>query len=253
MIAVQLYTVRDQLQDPARLGEVLNRLRQIGYRAVEVAGLPEGGAPRFGDELRAAGLVACAAHVGLERLAREPEAVAAECRGWGCEYVVIPSVPEDDRSPDGYRRFAALTAQLADRLQAHGLALAYHNHAFELERFDGTTALELLLLGNSSMLAEPDTYWLQFGGVNAGAWIRRLAGRVPLVHLKDLAIERGDPVDAEVGEGNLDWPDILDACREAKTRWLIVEQDAPRRDSLESVAISYANLTNMLSAMGWEG
>ena len=253
MIAVQLYTVRDQLQDPARLGEVLRSLRQIGYGAVEVAGIPEAAMPRFGDELRAAGLVACAAHVGFERLAREPDAVAAECLGWGCEYAVIPSVPPEFRSQDGYRRFAALAAPLADRLHTHGLALAYHNHAFELERFEGRTALELLLFGEGSLLAEPDTYWLQFGGVNAGGWIRRLAGRAPLVHLKDLAIVNGDPVDAEVAEGNLDWPDILDACREAKTRWLIVEQDAPRGDSIESVAISYANLTKMLSAMGWEG
>ncbi|HKW58308.1 MAG TPA: sugar phosphate isomerase/epimerase [Candidatus Dormibacteraeota bacterium] len=253
MIAVQLYTLRSRLQDPAELGGVLGRLREIGYRAVEVAGLGPNTVDRFGEELRRADLIACAAHVGLERLMREPDSVVAECREWGCEYVVIPSVPEEYRSMDGYRRFGALTGLLADKLQTQDLALAYHNHAFELERFDRKTALELLHLGNWNVAAEPDTYWLQYGGVNAATWIRRLSGKAPLVHLKDLAIERGDPVDAEIGEGNLDWPDILAACREANTKWLIVEQDAPRRDPLESVAISYANLTKVLSAIGWEG
>ena len=39
MIAVQLYTIRTMLQDPSRLGGILGRLREIGYRSVEVAGL----------------------------------------------------------------------------------------------------------------------------------------------------------------------------------------------------------------------
>ena len=54
MIAVQLYTVRAQLQDPSQLGAVLGRLREIGYRAVEVAGLGQAATGRFGAELRRA-------------------------------------------------------------------------------------------------------------------------------------------------------------------------------------------------------
>ena len=68
MIAVQLYTIRTQLQDPSRLGGVLQRLHEIGYRSVEVAGLGPKTVGRFGEELRRAGLVACAAHVALDRL-----------------------------------------------------------------------------------------------------------------------------------------------------------------------------------------
>ena len=161
-------------------------------------------------------------------------------------------MPRDYRSQEGYPRFAEIAGELAAKLQAQGLALAYHNHAFELERVNGRTGLELLHLSDAKLAAEPDTYWLQFGGVNAAKWIRGLSGKAPLVHLKDMAIVDGDPVDAEVGEGNLDWPDILGACREAGTEWLIVEQDAPRGDPLECVARSYANLTRLLSEVGWE-
>lgn len=252
MIAVQLYTLRSVLQDPSRIGDVLRRVREIGYRGVEVAGIPDAGVAQFGEELRRSGLVACGAHVGLDRLTSDLDAVAAECRAWGCEYVVVPSLPAAYRSREAYARFAGEAAALGARLESSGLALAYHNHAFELERYDGKMGLELIFDGDE-VLAEPDTYWLQFGGLNAAGWIRRMAGRVPLVHLKDLAIERGDRFDAEVGEGNLDWPDILAACRDAGTKWLIVEQDAPRGDPLECVATSYANLTKLLSAMGWEG
>jgi sugar phosphate isomerase/epimerase len=50
---------------------------------------------------------------------------------------------------------------------------------------------------------------------------------------------------AEVGEGNLNWPAILSACKEANVRWYAVEQDVCQRDPFESLAISYRNLHEM--------
>ncbi|TMB95682.1 MAG: sugar phosphate isomerase/epimerase [Chloroflexi bacterium] len=255
MIAVQLYTLRTELQDPQRLGAVLQRLREIGYRSVEVAGLGPKAVGRFGEELKRADLVACAAHVALDRLAGDLDSVAAECREWGCEYVVIPSLPEDYRSEHGYLRFAAEAAELASRLRPSGLHLVYHNHSHELERFGQRTGLETLFATASPdvLQAELDTYWLQYGGANPADWIRSYKHRVPLVHVKDMAIDRGRPMDAEVGEGNLNWVEILSACRDAGTRWLVVEQDNPRRDPMQSVAISYANLVKLVERVGLEG
>jgi sugar phosphate isomerase/epimerase len=247
LITVQLYTLRDLLQDRTRVGGVLGRLREIGYRAVEVAGLGQRAHEGFAAELARAGLVACAAHVQLERLVADLDAVGAQCKEWGCRYVVVPSLPEEYRSQEGYRRFASESAALAQGLRAFGLQLAYHNHSHELERYGSQTALEVLLGSTStdSLQAEFDTYWLQFGGASPAAWIRRYRGRVPLVHLKDMVVVQGRTVDAEIGEGNLDWGEILAACRDAGTEWLVVEQDQPRRDPMESVAISYANLERL--------
>jgi len=252
VIAVQLYTLRTLLDDPAHISGVLARLREIGYEAVEVAGLGAGVPDRFGDELRRSGLTACAVHAGLDRLTQELDRVIEECRQWGCEYVVVPSVPRSYHSGEGFRRFAAEASELAGRLREHGLRLAYHNHAYELERFDGKTGLETLLAaaGAEVLDAELDTYWLQFGGADPATWIRRYKGRVPLVHLKDMAVRHGDPVDAVIGEGNLDWTEILSACRDAGTRWLVVEQDNPEGDPLEAVAGSFRNLERLMSGEG---
>jgi len=247
VIAAQLYTVRDQIQDPSRMGAVLGRLREIGYRAVEVAGLGPGASGRFGAELMRSGLIACAAHVSLERLKRDLATVAAECKEWGCEYVVVPALTDEYRSGSGFRRFADEAVELARGLQAFGQRLVYHNHSFELERWDGQTGLEMLFAATQAqtLQAELDTYWLQYGGANPAGWIRRLKNRVPLVHAKDMAVERGQPVMAEVGEGNLDWAEILSACSEAGTKWLVVEQDECRRDPMDSLAISYRNLSKL--------
>ena len=248
MIAAQLYTVRDRLQESAAVGDVLGRLRQIGYEAVEVAGLGPGVPEHFDVDLRRAGLVACAAHESLETLQQDLAAVVARCRAWGCRYIVVPSLPTSYQSAPGLNRFVAEAAELAEQLRPHQLRLAYHNHSFELERWSGKTGLEALfeLAPREVLSAELDTYWLQHGGASPSAWIRKLAGRVPLVHLKDMAVVDGQVVQGEVGEGNLDWPAILSACREAGTEWLVVEQDESARDPVESLSISYQNLATFI-------
>jgi sugar phosphate isomerase/epimerase len=247
VIAAQLYTVRDQLKEPSELIAVLRQLRGIGYQAVEVAGLGPKTVDHFAEALRKSGLVACAAHVSLERLQGDLQRVTLECASWGCKYVVVPALPDEYRSASGFKRFALEAARLARDLQPSGLRLAYHNHSFELQRWDGQTGLDALFAAvqGDALQAELDTYWLQYGGANPAAWIRKLKGRVPLVHLKDMAVDRGNPLMAEVGEGNLDWPDILSACKEAGTEWLVVEQDECRRDPIESLAISYKNLAKL--------
>jgi len=72
---------------------------------------------------------------------------------------------------------------------------------------------------------------------------KKLKGRAKLVHFKDMAIREHKQVFAEVGEGNLNWPAILDACKEAGTEWMIVEQDlCYDRDPFESLGISLKNI-----------
>jgi len=247
VIAAQLYTVRDKLKDPSQLIGVLRQVRGIGYRAVEVAGLGPKTIDRFADALKRSDLIACAAHVSLERLKGDLAMVTWECKSWGCKYVVVPAMPDGYRSAAGFKRFATEAGDLARKLNKSGLSLVYHNHAFELEHWDRRTGLETLLASTQDdmLQAELDTYWLQYGGANPAAWIRKLKGRVPIVHLKDMAVDRGNPIMAEIGEGNLDWPDILNACKEAGTEWLVVEQDECRRDPMDSLAISYRNLSKL--------
>jgi len=226
-IAAQLWTVRQLLREPGSLGAVLSRIRKIGYEGVEL----------LGEFEASAGLVACAAHVSLTEIVADLDAVAARCISWGCKYVVVPSLPAEYHSPEGFRRFAAEAAEIADALRPRGLELAYHNHDFELP-----IGLDLIFAGG--LKAELDTYWLKRGGDDPVAWIQRLSGRVPLVHLKDMSAEGGQ---TEVGLGVLDWPAILAACRDSGTEWLVVEQDETDGDPLKSLEISYRNLTGLLA------
>ena len=86
---------------------------------------------------------------------------------------------------------------------------------------------------------------MQHGGADPAAWVRKVAGRMPVVHLKDMVILEGKQIMAEIGEGNLNWPAILGACKETKVEWYAVEQDVCQRNPFESLKISYDNLKAM--------
>jgi len=62
-----------------------------------------------------------------------------------------------------------------------------------LIRFGDQTGLDIIYNETDPRYfqAEIDTYWIQHGGGNPVAWIARMNGRMPVIHLKDMAIAVG--------------------------------------------------------------
>jgi sugar phosphate isomerase/epimerase len=243
-IAAQLYTLRASLRTAEEIAQTLPKVARLGYRAVQLSALGPIDTRELKGILEGEGLEVCATHVGFERLRDELDSVVDEHQILGCKYVAIGGLPAEYRNADGYHRFAREASVVGRRMRARGLVFGYHNHSFELEKFGGRTALEILYAESDpeNFTAEIDTYWIQHGGGDPAWWIRRVKGRSPLVHLKDMVMRGREQLMAEVGEGNLNWPEILAACRDAGVEWYIVEQDVCQRDPLESLGISLRNL-----------
>ena len=72
-----------------------------------------------------------------------------------------------------------------------------------------------------------DTYWVQAGGGDPAWWLRNLKGRVDCVHFKDMVFSPEDKGVrmAAIGEGNMNYPEILKACDDAHVEYGFVEQD----------------------------
>ena len=243
-IAAQLYTLRDFTRTPADIAATMKRVREIGYEAVQLSAL----GPIEPAELKritdGEGLTVCATHISFERMRDDPEGVIEEHRIYGCRHVAIGAMPEEYRSAEGFHKLAREASQVAKKLAAGGLTFSYHNHSFEFEKFGDKIGLEILRTESDPECfnLEIDTYWVQHGGGDPADWIRKCKGRVPLLHLKDMALKDGRQIMAEVGQGNLNWPAILQAAEEAGVEWYLVEQDVCQRDPFESLAISLRNL-----------
>jgi sugar phosphate isomerase/epimerase len=244
-IALQLYTVREEMARD--FAGTLRRVAEIGYEAVELAGFLGFGGLSVAEVrglLDETGLRAASIHVGLDRLQSDLRAAIDECRGLGSAYLVLPWLPPGQRDAAFFDALAPQLNEIGGRCREHGLVFAYHNHDFEFVQSDGAYLLDRLLDATDPTLValELDVYWAAYAGVDPASYLRQRAGRVPLVHLKDMAADRSF---AEVGDGTLDFAAIFAAAEEGDTRWYIVEHDQPAMPALESARRSLQNLRAM--------
>ena len=247
VIGAQLYTLRDYLKTPADIARTLSKVRKIGYQAVQVSALGPIAPKELRKILDNEGLYACATHIGIDVLTKETRKVIEEHKILGAKYVVCPGLPTELHNAKGYRKVAKELSRVGRILAKSGLVLAYHNHAIEFEKYGDRLGLEILFEESDPkyLQAEIDTYWVAYGGGDPADWCLRCAGRLPVVHLKDMGIQKNQQIMMEIGEGNLDWKTILSACKKAGTEWYLVEQDTCQRHPMESLKISLDNLHRM--------
>jgi sugar phosphate isomerase/epimerase len=245
--AAQMYTLREFTKTPADIASTLKRVRKIGYESVQLSALGKIDPNELAKILKGEGLTCCATHVSPERMKSETQAVIEEHRLWDCTYTAIGGFFPKESTPQVWVDFIRDYNDIAKKFVGSGLAIGYHNHSHELVKLDGKTPMQLLLDKlDSSVWMEIDTYWITHGGGDPAAWIAKVAGRIPCAHLKDMGINNNrEQYMMEVGEGNLNWPTILKACKFAGVKWYIVEQDTCYRDPFDSLETSLKNLQNM--------
>ena len=246
-IGAQLYTLRDFIKTPQDIAKTMKKVKEIGYEAVQLSGLGPIDPKELKTILDGEGLKAASTHTGLERLRRELDAVIDEHHLWDCRHVVVPGLPIEMHNPEGYAAYAKEGSEIAEKLAAEGLTLSYHNHHRELNKVAGKCGLDIFFEQGDPELFffEIDTYWIQMGGASPAEWIRKVKGRIPNIHCKDLTVLDWKTEMAEVGAGNLDWDGIIKASEEAGVEWYLVEQDTCQRDPFDSLAMSLRNLKKM--------
>jgi sugar phosphate isomerase/epimerase len=241
-----MYTLRDNTAKDF-LG-TLKQVASIGYRAIELAGMGNLSAKELKAVLDDLGLTIAGSHIGIDLFERDLSRVFDDNRTLGNQYLVVPQLHETRRkNAQDWIAFARLLNDLGAKCREAGFQLVYHNHNFEFQKFDGRTGFDLLF-GNTDpklVQSELDVYWAKEAGQDPAAIIRQFAGRIPLVHLKDMTRDN-PPTFGEIGEGIIDFQPIFRASESSGVKWYIVEQDLSQRSPLESVTISWRNLQRML-------
>ncbi len=250
-IGAQLFTVRQFTQTVDDAAETFRKIADIGYTHVQVSAMGPINPKDIARMSQDAGLAISCTHMGWNRFKDELDAVIEEHKLWGCKHPAIGSMPSEYHSADGVKQFLEELAPIAEKLAAEGMDFSYHNHNWELARYGEKTILEMLYdWGDPKHLkAEIDTYWVVAGGGDPIFWINKCAGREPLVHFKEMSITPEKEIRmAPIGEGNLNWQGIIEACDAGGVEYALVEQDnSYGEDPFDCLARSYA----FLKEMGW--
>jgi sugar phosphate isomerase/epimerase len=254
-IGVQLYTVRSVL--PQKPAETLRAIESIGYREVEAT---YAGLDQIWPALEATHLKPVSCHLDSTMVTKGSEDDLARAleslKKRGFSYAVFPYLPPNERGGlEAMKTLAAKLNRAGEKARAAGLGLCYHNHAFEFEPMEGSMPGHVLFHGLDPELVnlELDVFWLSVAGQDPVEMLQQMAGRVPLVHLKDKAsgteTRYNESVPRttfkEVGNGVIDWAKVLQAAETAGVKHYFVEQDQTPGDPVDSLRQSFAFLKKL--------
>ena len=256
-VGIQLFGVRDEMVKD--MDATLAKIKAIGYDYVELAGYHGKSAAEIKALLDKHGLIAISAHQGPQDFWRGGQAPIDDLKTIGVKYCAIPwyGVAEfKERFDETMEKFTSLGKVLKE----NGIQLLYHNHDFEFQKIDGEYILDKMYreIPADALKTQLDTCWVNVGGENPANFVKKYAGRAPLVHIKDFTGSKSEGMYELIGDdktvatakveqfrfrpvgyGVQDVPSILKASEEAGAGWVIVEQD----QSYETPALENAKLS----------
>jgi sugar phosphate isomerase/epimerase len=265
-IGIQLYTVRDLMdQDPKG---TLQKIADLGYKDVEsVAGAKGhyyGMKPKefvamvedMGMKLRSCHTLPGgqtkkeadlpASVFTLKNGTQQLVDMAAEA---GVEYLVCAYLfPSEHSSLDHLKKTMVIINKAGEACKKAGIGFAFHNHEDLFESFEGQKVHEIFAseLDQNAVQYELDLYWATKAGQDPVAFFEKYPGCFPLWHVKDMA-KTAEKSFTEVGNGSIDFKRIFAQAEKAGMKYYFVEQDQTPGNPLDSIAISYKNLSQLLA------
>jgi len=245
---LQIFSVRDKTTTAEGIAETFRRLREMGYTQIQTAGKPPVSYEEYGRMAAEAGIEIVGTHDDFNLMCEDFEQALANHKALKTKFMGTGGFfPKDKEDVAAWEEFIEKANKVAANCAKHGMKFTYHNHSFEFMRLaNGKRPIDMLVEGldpeNTSFVL--DTYWVQHGGGDVRAWIEKLAGRIDILHLKDMQrlphFKEGTGYQfyTEVGNGNMDWDLIIETAEKAGVKYFIVEQDTCPGDSMDSVKIS---------------
>lgn len=282
-LGVQMMMLREQVAENGPY-EVMKKLNDMGFKYVEISQIEmsDKNIDEFNKAFEDFEMSALAISAPLYKNEMDPDApylmenvdvFIDHAKRLNSNYIRIGMIPFSlMNDKEGLRGFSRDMEKVAGQLKEHGIKLYYHNHHIEFTKLDGEYILDLLLSEAPSIGYELDVHWVHRGGFNPVDVINRLSGKVDLIHLKDyklrpLSVEEFDFSKrdefmstftsniqfAEVGDGNLDFKEIIKAGIGSNVEYYIIEQDDTYgKDSYECLKSSKEYLDKLASENNWK-
>ena len=234
-LGLQLYTIRDTMNNAENIRESFRKIKALGYDIGQTAGcaIPY---EEFGKIAAEEGIEICGTHDDFGVMLNNPGLAMENHRALGTTNMGIGGFGAE--SVEAVEKFIEQANTIANNVYPHGFKFTYHNHSHEFRRLaNGRTAMDMLAEGldpeKTSFVL--DTYWVQHGGGDVRHWIEKLAGRIDILHLKEMGRNQNGPFITEIGNGNIWWEGVLETAEKAGVRYYVVEQDSWPGDPFDSI------------------
>ena len=256
-IGVQFYTLRDHCKNLDDFAESLKKVADIGYKNVQISCVCDYEPEWLAEQLKKNGLKCVLTHTPVPQLTGgDLKTVCKNHEIFGCDYIGLGCFDFSDTAEGRtYDDFVKIYKPVAKEIKENGKRFMYHNHAKEFLRFGADNRIIERIMKDfdkDELGFVLDVFWVQAAGGDPAAWMEKLSGRIPTIHLKDYYFDpqAKNPCDhiAVVGEGNINFDRIFEKAETCGVKYMLVEQDECHgEDPFDCVKRSY----NYLKSCGF--
>ena len=245
-VGIQLYTLRDDARRD--LEGTLGNIAAAGYKDVELlSSMNNFGMPpaRLRQILDRNGLRAPSTHVGVEAF-NDLDRQLADAATLGHQYIILASLPGNERTLDDYKRWADRLNEVGRRSRTHGVWIGFHDEAYDFTPIGGVVPYDIMVerTDPAEVRLQLDTGNMAMGGRDPFEYLKRIGSRYWLFHIKDVPA-LGAPNDTELGKGMIDFKRLLANIDHIDDKVLYVEQETYPGAPLDSARRDYEYLSRL--------
>jgi len=239
-LGLQLYTIRDFMTTEDGIKRSFEKIKKLGYDLAQTAGICQVTSyENFGKFAKDAGIEIVGTHENLQYNMEDIDRMVAHHKALGTDTCGVGGCwPGEGKTwydcIEEVKKFCGM-------LKERNMKFTYHNHSHEFMKLDGKFVMQHLIdefKNIDNMTFCLDTYWLQHGGVAILEWMDKVAGKVDILHLKEMERTIDGPKISEVGNGSINWEAVIKKGNEIGVKHYVVEQDVCPGDPFESIKMS---------------
>ena len=245
---VQAYTFRKSF--PIDVAKTLDTIKMMGFTEME------GGGNRMSPEAfkklcDERGISIPSTGAGYEELVRAPDSVVYRAKILGAKYVMCAWIPHQDNvlTFDNAKKAVEDFNRIGKIMKDNGLIFCYHAHGYEFQPYENGNLLDYIFTNTNPEYVsfEMDIFWIQFGGGDPVALLKKYGNRWKLMHLKDLKKGAqknltgltGPENNVPLGHGEIDIPGILKEAKKIGIQHYFIEDESNDVNEQVPASINY--------------
>jgi len=245
---VQAYTFRKSF--PNGVAATLDTIKMMGFTEIEGGGgqMPPEEFKKLCEER---GISIPSTGSGYDPLVKDPQAVADRAKALGAKYVMCAWIPHKNGSFnfENVKKAVEDFNAVGKVLKENGLTFCYHVHGYEFWPYEKGTLLDYIIKNTNPEYVsfEMDIMWVQFGGGDPAALLKKYGDRWKLMHVKDLrkGVKKdltgltSPENDVPIGTGELDIPKILKQAKKVGVKHYFIEDESSHVGTQVPQSIAY--------------
>ncbi|HEX6171049.1 MAG TPA: sugar phosphate isomerase/epimerase [Chitinophagaceae bacterium] len=247
-LGVQTYTFRRSIgNDPVK---VLDTIKKLGFTEIEGGGgrMHPAEFKKLCDER---GISIPSTGAGYEDLVNKIDSVVWRAKILGANYVMCAWIPHQNNvlTFENAKKAVEDFNRAGKILKENGLTFCYHAHGYEFQPYEDGTLLDYMIKNTNPEYVsfQMDIFWIQFGGGDPVALLKKYGNRWKTMHLKDMrkgtkkdltgltSVEN----DVTLGTGELDLPAIFKEAKKVGIKHYFIEDESSSYATQVPQSIAY--------------